>query len=135
MIPASRVTVLSAILAVVSIGSAHAQSPQAAPQGIVPAQPKEFEHAGILEAWGVYADRLSFGQGQTLALVDDGCRMEMAEWRAIMPGGVPKVRVTHDAVDGDDDPKHEGRGYHGSTLVRRSSSKVQASAGCSYRKR
>lgn len=30
--------------------------------------------------------------------------------------GVPKVLVTHDAVDGDDDPKHEGRGYHGSTI-------------------
>jgi hypothetical protein len=26
------------------------------------------------------------------------------------------VRVAYDTVDGDDDPKHEGKGYHGSTI-------------------
>lgn len=81
-----------------------------------PAQPKEFEHAGILKVWADYADGLSFGKGQTLALIDDGCKMSKPEWLAVMANGVPKVRVTHDAVDGDDDPKHEGRGYHGSTI-------------------
>lgn len=81
-----------------------------------PAQPAEFKHAGILEVWEKYADRLTFGKGQTLALVDDGCKMSMPEWTAVMADGRPKVRVTHDAVDGDDDPKHEGRGYHGSTI-------------------
>jgi len=81
-----------------------------------PAQPTEFRHAGIIEAWRVYADRLSFGKGQTLALVDDGCKMSMPEWKAVMSDGRPKVRVTYDAVDGDDNPQHEGRGYHGSTI-------------------
>ncbi len=81
-----------------------------------PAQPTEFRHAGILSAWETYAGRLSFGGGQTLALIDDGCRLNMPEWTAVMENGLPKVRVAHDAVDGDDDPKHEGRGYHGSTI-------------------
>jgi hypothetical protein len=80
-----------------------------------PAQPAEFEHAGILVAWKAYADVLSFGKGQTLALLDDGCTMSKPEWQAKVDG-VPKVRVTYDAVDGDADPKHEGKGYHGTTI-------------------
>lgn len=80
-----------------------------------PAQPNEFKHARITEAWAAYADVLTFGRGQTLALLDDGCTMSKPEWKAVVDG-VPKVRVAYDAVDGDDDPKHEGKGYHGSTI-------------------
>jgi len=75
-----------------------------------PAQPAEFEHAGITAAWKAYAEVLSFGRGQTLALLDDGCKMSRPEWQG------DKVKVTYDAVDGDNDPKHEGKGYHGSTI-------------------
>lgn len=75
-----------------------------------PAQPAEFEHAGVTEAWKAYAEVLSFGNGQTLALLDDGCKMSRPEWQG------DKVKVTYDAVDGDNDPKHEGKGYHGSTI-------------------
>lgn len=75
-----------------------------------PAQPEEFAHAGVLAAWQAYGQVLSFGRGQTLALLDDGCDMRRPEWQG------EKVRVTHDAVDGDADPSHEGRGYHGSTI-------------------
>ena len=75
-----------------------------------PAQPAEFEHAGITAAWKAYAEVLSFGKGQTLALLDDGCTMSRPEWQG------DKVKVTYDAVDGDNDPKHEGKGYHGSTI-------------------
>lgn len=81
-----------------------------------PAQPAEFEHAGVLAVWKDYADRLTFGKGQTLALVDDGCDLSKPEWQAAMPDGVPKVRVAWDAVSGDGDPSHEGRGYHGTTI-------------------
>ena len=70
----------------------------------------EFEHAGILDAWKTYAGVLTFGKGQTLALLDDGCTMSRPEWQG------DKVKVTHDAVDGDTDPKHEGKGYHGTTI-------------------
>lgn len=82
---------------------------------IEPAQPAGFAHARITEAWAAYADVLTFGKGQTLALLDDGCTMSRPEWKAVVDG-IPKVRVTYDAVDGDDDPKHEGKGYHGSTI-------------------
>ncbi|GEM_PF-268425 len=80
-----------------------------------PAQAAAFQHAGVVEAWKVYGDRLTFGKGQTLALVDDGCTLSRPEWSK-SDGDQPKVLVTYDSVDGDDDPKHEGRGYHGSTI-------------------
>jgi hypothetical protein len=80
-----------------------------------PAQPTGFKHAGIVKAWQDYRHKLTFGKGQTLALVDDGCTLSKPEWSK-SDGDQPKVLVTYDAVDGDDDPKHEGRGYHGSTI-------------------
>ncbi len=107
-----------------------APSPTAAKIG-KPAQPAEFQHAGITDVWKIYADRLTFGKGQTLALVDDGCKLSMPEWQAAV-GGVPKVRVAFDAVDGDDDPKHEGRGYHGSTIGIPSSVNYQGKWGVAY---
>ncbi len=80
-----------------------------------PAQPVAFEHAGIIEAWNTFRHKLTFGKGQTLALVDDGCNLSMPEW-SMSDGDQPKVLIAHDAVDGDDNPMHEGRGYHGSTI-------------------
>lgn len=80
-----------------------------------PISPREFEQMGITATWKKYAETLTFGRGQTLALVDDGCKLSMPQWQAKVDG-VPKVRVTYDSVDGDTDPKHEGRGYHGSTI-------------------
>ncbi len=74
-----------------------------------------FKQAGILATWEAYGDRLTFGRGQTLALLDDGCKLSMPEW-SMSAGDVPKVRICFDSVDGDDDPRHEGRGYHGSTI-------------------
>lgn len=80
-----------------------------------PVQPTEFRRAGIIDVWTAYAHQMSFGRGQTLALVDDGCKPDMPEWSVAIDGR-PKVAVRFDAVDGDDDTKHEGRGYHGSTI-------------------
>ncbi len=77
-----------------------------------PVQPVSFKQAGIITAWETYGARLTFGKGQTLALADDGCTLSMPEW-SNSDGDQPKVLVTYDSVDGDDDPKHEGRGYHG----------------------
>jgi hypothetical protein len=80
-----------------------------------PTNPVEFRRVGVTTVWEKYGQRLPLGRGQTLALVDDGCKLAMPEWTAKV-GDVPKVRVTHDSVDGDADPRHEGRGYHGSTI-------------------
>lgn len=89
-----------------------------APQATVagePADPPAFAHAGVTAAWEAYRDRLSFGKGQTLALVDDGCKLAMPEWASV-DGEIPKVLVSYDSVDGDENPQHEGKGYHGSTI-------------------
>ncbi|MBM4044470.1 MAG: hypothetical protein FJ279_05095 [Planctomycetes bacterium] len=102
-----------------------------APQTGEPVQPEEFRHARITDAWRAYHGVLTFGKGQTLALVDDGCKMSMPEWTASVDG-VPKARVAYDAVDGDDDPKHEGRGYHGSTIGVPSSLNYQGKWGVAY---
>ena len=80
-----------------------------------PADPPAFAHARVTDAWEAYRDRLSFGKGQTLALVDDGCKLSMPEWSS-SDGEVPKVLVSYDSVDGDENPQHEGKGYHGSTI-------------------
>jgi dienelactone hydrolase len=98
---------------------------------LAPAQPEGFAHARITEAWAAYADLLTFGRGQTLALLDDGCTMSRPEWQAVIDG-VPKVRVTFDAVDGDNDPKHEGKGYHGSTIGIPSSVNYAGKRGVAY---
>lgn len=96
-----------------------------------PAQPDGFAHAGVINAWKMYDDVLTFGRGQTLALLDDGCTMSRPEWKAVVDG-VPKVRVTYDAVDGDDDPKHEGKGYHGTTIGIPSSVNYGGKRGVAY---
>ncbi len=98
-----------------SIVIAACLAPAACLNAVEPVQPEGFRLARVTEAWDRFADRLTFGRGQTLALVDDGCKLTMPEWSTSVDG-VPKVRVSYDAVDGDDDPKHEGRGYHGSTI-------------------
>ncbi|MDA0589518.1 MAG: hypothetical protein O2820_16535 [Planctomycetota bacterium] len=96
-----------------------------------PVQPVGFKQAGIITAWNLYKDRLTFGEGQTLALVDDGCKLSMPEWTAKV-GDRPKVLVAYDSVDGDDDPSHEGRGYHGSTIGIPSSLNYQGKWGVAY---
>ncbi len=96
-----------------------------------PTDPPSFHHAGVVASWQKYAGKLTFGRGQTIALVDDGCKMSMPEWTAVV-AGVPKVRVAYDSVDGDDDPKHEGRGYHGSTIGIPSSLNYNGKWGVAY---
>ena len=80
-----------------------------------PILPAEFRLTRITDSWEKYSTILSFGRGQTLALVDDGCKLSMPEWNT-KDEGRPKVLVSYDSVDGDNDPKHEGKGYHGSTI-------------------
>lgn len=96
-----------------------------------PVEPVSFKHAGIIDAWEAYAGKLTFGKGQTLALVDDGCKLSMPEW-STSNGDRPKVLVSYDSVDGDDDPKHEGKGYHGSTIGVPSSLNFQGKWGVAY---
>lgn len=104
---------------------------QAATLAGEPVEAVSFGHARVTEAWKAYADVLTFGRGQTLALVDDGCKLSMPEWSTPFDGR-PKVLVAYDSIDGDDDPKHEGRGYHGSTIGIPSSLNYQGKWGVAY---
>lgn len=103
----------------------------APPPSFAPADPPSFKHARVIDAWDTYRDKLTFGKGQTLALLDDGCKLSMPEWSQ-SDGDVPKVLVSHDSVDGDDDPKHEGRGYHGSTIGIPSSVNYKGKRGVAF---
>ena len=96
-----------------------------------PVEAVSFGHARVTEAWKAYADVLTFGRGQTLALVDDGCKLSMPEWSTPVDGR-SKVLVSYDSIDGDNDPKHEGRGYHGSTIGIPSSLNYQGRWGVAY---
>lgn len=96
-----------------------------------PVDPAAFRQAGIIDTWQAYAKLLSFGKGQTLALVDDGCKLAMPEW-AQADGERPKVLISYDSVDGDTDPKHEGKGYHGSTIGIPSSLNFKGKWGVAY---
>lgn len=96
-----------------------------------PSDPPAFKHARVTDAWEAYADKLTFGKGQTLALLDDGCTLSKPEWSK-SDGDGPKVLVSYDSVDGDDNPKHEGRGYHGTTIGIPSSVNYQGKLGVAF---
>jgi hypothetical protein len=55
----------------------------------------------------------------------------MPEWLK-SDGDQPKVLIAYDSVDGDDNPKHEGRGYHGSTIGIPSSLNYKGKWGVAY---
>lgn len=98
---------------------------------IRPVEPVSFGHARVTDAWASYAGKLTFGKGQTLALLDDGCKLTMPEWSQ-SDGVTPKVLVSYNSVDKNDDPKHVGRGYHGSTIGIPSSLNYQGKRGVAY---
>lgn len=94
-------------------------------------EPVVFRRVGVVAVWEEYREKLSFGRGQTIALVDDGCDLSMPEWR-VVEGKWPKVLVSYDSVDGDNDPKHEGKGYHGSTIGVPSSLNFKGKLGVAF---
>lgn len=96
-----------------------------------PVNPAAFKHARVTDAWEAYRDKLTFGKGQTLALLDDGCTLSQPEWSQ-SDGDLPKVLVAYDSIDGDNDPKHEGRGYHGTTIGIPSSLNYRGKRGVAF---
>jgi hypothetical protein len=85
------------------------------PQPQVPYDPESFAQIGVLETWRQYAHQLSWGRGQCLALLDDGCDLTVPEWQAPLPWGA-KVIATHNSIDGNDDPTPVPPGYHGTSV-------------------
>jgi hypothetical protein len=131
MLPVLVLALCSAICVCAAGRAAEPKSQPKPAESAEAVQPVGFAHARITDAWKAYADELSFGRGQTLALVDDGCKPGIPAWTAVIDGR-PKTIVLYDAVDGDDDPKHEGRGYHGSTIGQPSSVNFGGKRGVAY---
>lgn len=80
-----------------------------------PFHPVEFAQMRVTEAWLKYGDALSWGRGQTLAILDDGCDLSVPEWNESLPWGAPKVAAGWNSVDGNDDPSLVPPGYHGTS--------------------
>jgi hypothetical protein len=91
--------------------------PQTAPNELPgePYSPVDFAQIGVLDAWRKYGDRLSWGKGQCLAILDDGCDLSVPQWQAEMPWG-KKVIATWNAIDRNDDPTPVPPGYHGTSV-------------------
>lgn len=77
--------------------------------------PVEFKQMRITDTWARYDGRLTWGRGQVLAILDDGCDLKVPQWQVSFPWG-KKVIASYDAIDGDDDPAHVPPGYHGTSV-------------------
>jgi hypothetical protein len=80
-----------------------------------PYRADNFRAMRVTDTWRKYAGRLTWGKGQCLAILDDGCKLDVPQWQVEMPWG-KKVIATWDSVDGDDDPTPVPPGYHGTTV-------------------
>lgn len=101
-------------------------SPAAAPYNA-----ESFAQMRVIEVWERYAGRLSWGRGQCLALLDDGCDLTVPEWRVELPWG-PKVIATYNSINGNDDPTPVPPGYHGTSVGFPSSLNYQGVRGVAH---
>jgi len=97
----------------------------------MPYNAASFEQIRVLEAWSRYRDRLTWGRGQCLAILDDGCDLNDPAWRVRLPWG-PKVIASHNSIDGNDDPTPVPPGYHGTSVGYPSSLNHQGIRGIAY---
>ena len=59
---------------------------QESAQGI-PQEPKCFAQMRVTDTWKKYEGRLTWGKGQCLAILDDGCNLSVPQWKVEMPWG------------------------------------------------
>lgn len=90
-----------------------------------------FEQIRVLAAWKKYADRLTWGRGQCLAILDDGCKLDDPPWQARLPWG-PKVIATWNSIDGNDNANPVPPGYHGTSVGYPSSLNHNGILGVAY---
>ena len=96
-----------------------------------PMLPVEFRRAGILDTWKKYEGTLTWGQGQALAALDDGCDLTAPQWRVKLPWG-PKMVAGYDSIDLDDDPTPVPPGYHGTSIAYPSSQNYEGKLGVAF---
>lgn len=80
-----------------------------------PYHPASFAQIRVGETWKTYRGRLTWGKGQCLAILDDGCDLDDPAWRIRLPWGT-KVIAGHNSVEGNDDPSPVPPGYHGTSV-------------------
>ncbi|MBM3801294.1 MAG: hypothetical protein FJW26_03170 [Acidimicrobiia bacterium] len=96
-----------------------------------PVSPVEFKQMRITEAWAKYDGVLTWGKGQCLAILDDGCDLKAPEWQVSLPWG-KKVVAGYDSIDRDDDPTPVPPGYHGTSVGFPSSLNYQGKLGVAF---
>ena len=75
----------------------------------------DFRRMQVIETWRKHADKLSWGKGQCLTILDDGCDLSVPQWQAPLPWG-KKVIASYNAFDHNDDPRPVPPGYHGTSV-------------------
>lgn len=96
-----------------------------------PYNSEEFRQMRALDAWRKYDDVLTWGKGQCLAILDDGCDLGVPEWNVSLPWG-KKVIATWNSIDGNADPSHVPPGYHGTSVGFPSSLYFGSKRGLAY---
>jgi len=94
----------------------------------VPYNAESFAQMRVVETWEKYDGVLTWGRGQTLAILDDGCDLSVPEWSAD-PG---KVAATWNSVDGNEDCSPVPPGYHGTSVGYPSSLNHDGVRGIAY---
>lgn len=125
------------LLAAFSLMTAAAYS--APPPAVIPKPYDHPEQAGangfrkmcVLEAWEKYKDVLTFGQGQTMALLDDSCNIDRPEYKVVLPWG-PKVIATWNSVETNSDPRPIPPAYHGTGMDFPSSLNYEGKGGIAF---
>jgi hypothetical protein len=90
-----------------------------------------FRQMRVLDAWEKYDAVLSWGKGQCLAILDDGCNLNDPAWQVSLPWG-KKVIATWNSIDRNDNPAHVPPGYHGTTVGHPSSMNLNGKMGVAY---
>lgn len=101
------------------------------PQIPKPQNEVAMKHFRLIETWQKYHGELTFGRGQCLAILDDGCDLTVPQWQVELPWG-RKVVAGYDSVDHDGDPSPVKPGYHGTSVGYPSSLNYQGVGGVAY---
>jgi hypothetical protein len=100
-------------------------------QQTAPYSEADFRQMKVLDVWEKYAGRLTWGKGQCLAILDDGCDLTVPQWQERLPWG-PKVVAAYNSIDENDDPTPVLPGYHGTTVGYPSSLNYGGVRGVAY---
>lgn len=106
------------------------QTGSASPHG-VPYNLESFAQLRVVDTWRKYGGELTWGKGQCLAILDDGCDLSVPQWQVEMPWG-RKVLATYNSIDGNDDPSPVPPGYHGTSVGYPSSLNHEGVWGVAY---